>query len=1055
MRPLPKKRWFYRIALLLLAFGVLVSIAPLVLYFNQHLIADYVTEKLNANQSGHTTVGKIQISPFRAFPYISVDLSDIAFYTNEERENQIYRFEHIYVGFDAWKLLQGDYKIKKVVVQDGKLHIKRLPDGRFNLLIAKAAQQADTTSDDTPLELALKAIELKNVTLEKTDSITGQHIEIRIKSAESSFMQDREKIATHLEADLEILDLSLNDFHFLTNKSIRIFSDLDYQDDYLSIKEAQLELVGAEFNMEGGLQTTGNFDLDLHISGQKPDFKLLTAFAPEEVYQKLESYRDEGEVFFKGHIQGEVLDTMPHIEIEFGCKNAQFINPDTQKSIRDLNFRGFFTNGEARSLRTSELYIENLKGKPESSWFQGRFHVKNFEDPYFSIDLHANLDLESLSEIIDLEDFEELKGKARLDLTVDELLDYNDVEGLLEKLRDGKNRRLVLEDVHFFAPRYYPHPVSGLHARLSLMDSTLQIDTFAVQVKSTDLNLSGSLSNVGALLHGKDADIVAALSVKADTLDLKTLLAFDSTLAASTNEAIYDLGFQTHFLTNTRYLRQADAIPQGEFIIDSLSFRLKHYAHRFRNFHADFLIDAKNIRTKWFRGKIDQSDISFNGSLTNYPALLGKGRAEPVRIYADITSNNLVIKDLFIYRGKNYLPEAYAEEYCEDFEVIATLKANGDDLLAGNLLKDSEILLEDLHGKFRYHQLKFEQFHAKAVLKDSTVYLSEGKGILGKSDLSFEAKLYHFFDSTQEDSSQVKLQAKYLDLDELSDYEEPDPNQTINHDSVFNIFTVPFPNARVRAEIGELVYHKYHLKNIQADLRTTTNHYLHINQLGFDAADGHTTIKGYFNGSDPEHIYLSSEVQLTDTDIDQLFFKFDNFGQDYLLQENVHGRLSGTVRSKVRVHTDLTPYLSEIEANADMTIREGSLVNFPPFESLSEYMSDKNLKEVRFGELTNTFEIKDGTINIPRMEISSTLGYIFVSGEQNFSDDLRMGYLIEVPFRLVREAAWSSLFKKKGQKTAYEEGGIEEADKNDLLLRISVFGTPEDFDYKLGKRKRK
>lgn len=1054
MRARLKKRW-YRVGAFLLAFGVLVSIAPLILYYNQHLIADHITGKLNALQNGHTTVGKIRISPFRAFPYISIDLHELAFYSDQTQKEKIYELDDVYVGFDAWKLLQGDYKLRKVIVQDGRLHVKRLQDGRLNLLIAKGLREEDTTQDETPLQLDLKAIELKNIVIEKTDQITGQHIEIKIKEAESSFSQDAQRIASHLEAELEIVDLSLKDFHFFTNKHIRLFSDVEYKNDSIALKKTQLELEGARFDATGGLALTDNFYLDLEIKGQKPDFKLLTSFAPDEVYQKLESYRDEGEVYFQGRIQGDVLDTIPKIDIEFGCKNAQFINPDARKSIRDLNFSGSFTNGEARSLRTSELYIENLNGKPESSWFRGAFHVKNFEDPYFSIDLHADIDLASLDEIIDLEDFEELEGKIRIDITVDELLDYNDVEGLVEKLRDGKNRRLVLKDVRFFAPAYYPHPVRNLHARLSLIDSTFQIDTFAVKIQDSDLNIRGGLSNIGALLHGKDTAITATLSLESERLNLKTLLAFDSTLAASTDEEITNLSLHTHFLTNSRYIRESDALPQGEFWIDSLSLRLKHYAHRLRNFHADFIIGAKNIRTKAFRGRIDQSDLRFAGSLTNYPALLGNGRAEPVRLHADITSKQLILKDLFTYKGKNYLPEEYAEEYCEDFEVIATLEADGNDLLAGNFLKKSKLTLEDLHGKFRYHKLKFEQFHGEITLKDSVVAFREGRGRLGRSGFAFAGSLHHFFDSTKENEAELRLTSNYLDIDELIDYEETDTAQKINHDSVFNIFSVPFPNAKVKADIGELVYHRYHLKNIKADARTTTDHYLYIEKLDFDAANGHININGYFNGSDPEHIYLSSDVKLTDTDIDKLFFKFDNFGQDYLLQENVHGRLSGSVHSKVRVHTDLTPYLNEVEAHAEMTITDGSLVHFPPFESLSEYLSDKDLDSVRFGKLTNTFDIKDGAVSIPRMEISSTLGYMFVSGKQDFADDLRMDYLIEVPFRLARQAAWNSLFKKANKTEKREEVEIEEADKSDLLLRISVFGTPDDFDFKLGKKKKR
>jgi hypothetical protein len=266
----------------------------------------------------------------------------------------------------------------------------------------------------------------------------------------------------------------------------------------------------------------------------------------------------------------------------------------------------------------------------------------------------------------------------------------------------------------------------------------------------------------------------------------------------------------------------------------------------------------------------------------------------------------------------------------------------------------------------------------------------------------------------------------------------------------------------MEAQIGDLKYHNYHLTNIKTKMRSTSEHYLHIDKLDFDAADGHLQLNGYFNGSDPTHIYFTSDLKIDNADLDKLFFKFDNFGQDFLLQENIHGRITGTVKSKVRMHPDLVPYLGETEAHAEIIIKNGSLVNFPPFELFSDYMGNKDLKNVRFGELVNVFDIKNGRMDIPRMEISSSLGYMFISGTQNFDTNLAMNYVVEVPFKLVRQAAWQAMFKKN-PKAAQDLEIIEndaeiqssDPDKNKTMISINIFGTPDNFDFKLGKGKKK
>jgi hypothetical protein len=166
------------------------------------------------------------------------------------------------------------------------------------------------------------------------------------------------------------------------------------------------------------------------------------------------------------------------------------------------------------------------------------------------------------------------------------------------------------------------------------------------------------------------------------------------------------------------------------------------------------------------------------------------------------------------------------------------------------------------------------------------------------------------------------------------------------------------------AKIGRMNYHTFWLEDIQGKMRTTTNHYLHVDTLGMRAADGTLGIKGYFNGSNPDKIYFHSEMNAEKLDLDKLLIKFENFGQDYMINENLHGKISGKVISKFLVYQDLTPILEQSEAKMDLTIFQGSLVNFAPLEAMSPYFGDRNLKNVRFDTLSNSLELKGGILNI-------------------------------------------------------------------------------------------
>ncbi len=750
-------RWFWIGFLLLL---ISVSIAPYILYKNQDFIAEKVTEKLNEMQVGHTTLGGLYISPFKNFPYISVDLKDLKFYASDDQtQRPVYAFEDVYIGFDAWKLLEGEYTIKKIVIQKGEMHVIRFEDGTINLVLAKSFNVKELKSELEKAEkdstnhfhLDLKSIELIDVFIEKEDRLENNLIQIQVKKAKSNFTYNTDFIDNHLDLDFEVIDLNLHNMDFFVNKHIDVISDIHYnlKDNYLDIDPSEFHIEGGVFSLEGRIDIEDDINMDLKVNGKKPDFKLITSFAPPDIYEKLEKYRNEGEIYFKGIIQGKAMGDTPKIAIEFGCKNAQFINPNSSKSINDLSFAGFYTNGEEHNLKTSELYLENLSGKPNESFVKGSFHVINFDDPYFSIDLHSNLNLTSLYELFEMEMLKDLKGQAIIDMTIDELLDADDVEGILGKLKDGTDSRIILKDVSFYAPDYYPHSIKNLNAKASFVGGKLQIDYFDITIEDSKLELSGFISNLTALLHNKDAEVEADLKGKASKLNLPLLLAFDSALAARTTEVVSNLVFDTKFLTNTKYIRQADGIPQGEFLIDSLFFDLKNYAHTFHDFHIDVIIDENDIRVKRFHGEIDKSDFDLDAYLKNYHALLPKHDAKPIEFYIDIKSDNLIFNDLMTYEGKNYLPKEYKNETLKEFEVEALLNINSKDLLDSNWFKKTDLKLTDLHGKFRQHKLKIEGLHGDFSMRKGDLSIKNFSGKLGKSDVKLEAQLFNYFDSSK------------------------------------------------------------------------------------------------------------------------------------------------------------------------------------------------------------------------------------------------------------------------------------------------------------------
>jgi hypothetical protein len=234
------------------------------------------------------------------------------------------------------------------------------------------------------------------------------------------------------------------------------------------------------------------------------------------------------------------------------------------------------------------------------------------------------------------------------------------------------------------------------------------------------------------------------------------------------------------------------------------------------------------------------------------------------------------------------------------------------------------------------------------------------------------------------------------------------------------------------------------------------DHFIYLDTLGFASAGGRMDLNGYFNGSDPDKIYFSPHIRLEKIDLDKLLFKFENFGQDQLVSENLHGDLSGKINGKIHMHADMIPIVDDSEITMDIKVVNGSLNNYSAFEALADYFSDKNLSQVRFDTLENTLTIKNGMLIIPSMNINTTLGYFEISGEQSMDqENLDMEYYIRIPLKVITKAGFQKLFANKDQDNSDQVDEIQYRDENKRtrFVNVMIKGTPDDYDIKLRKRK--
>lgn len=1054
------KRFWKRFTIVFLGLPVFLFFTlVLIVYLKQDAIVQDLISDLNKDFRGATEIGDSHISMFENFPYISIDLEDFKVYESKKKDGTpLINVKDVYVGFNLWTILTGKMEMKKIKLENGVINLVQHKNGTFNITNALTPEK-EIKSPEEEFHLDLKKIELENVDITKLNEANGLKIETFISAANAKFETSPDHVVAACEAKFMVNIINKGDTTFFKHKHV----DLNTQVDFLKGKEVMtiaptaVHFEGSEFNMNGSVDFLNDIALDLHFNGNKPNFDLFIAMAPEDLIPTLRSYENEGEIYFTTNIKGKTINGHnPAITAKFGCKNGSVVNPRTKKKINGINFDGSFTNGADRHLSSMKATLHNFSAKPQGGKIHGDIEITNFSAPHIALDFNSKFDIGFVSKFLNLEYVHKVGGYGEVNVAFEDVIDLKNPEHAVEQMNEKYEMKIALKNVHFESDKL-ELPIKQFNFLTTVHGHEAQIKTCDLIYGKSDLEITGTLDDLPAILHHTDKEVDTRLKITSKFLDLFELTG--SKKDESIDEQISDLNLDFDFKASARSFTESKYLPRGEFFIENAYAKLKHYPHTLHDFHADIFVEEEDLLIVDFTGMIDKSDFQFTGKLEHYEKWMDEHPGGDSKIEFNLSSNMLQFKSLFAYKGENHVPEDYRHEEFDQ------LKIHGYTYLHYNdELQSMDLTIDRFDAKMKVHPLRFENFYGRVHYEDEHLIVEDFHGKLGHS--KFQTTLHYYLgndEKVKKRENHFSIKATRLDIDELIKY-NPAPVLAKNkaaksgapapdHDSGFNLYELPFTHMTFHLDIGQLNYHRYDIRNLKGALRTTPKHYIYVEHLGLDAADGHFDIDGYFNGSNPKMIYFNPTIKARNVNLDKLMFKFENFGQDHLVSENLHGKFTGLITGKIHMHTDLTPNIDDSEIHLDLDVTEGRLEKFALLAYMSEYFSDKNLTKVLFDTLNNHIDLVNGVMTIPKMTINSSLGHMEISGKQDLEG--KMEYYLQIPWKMVTGAASSKLFGKKKEEISEDQTDeILYGKEKQRYVNVKIVGNEEGYKFTLGKPKR-
>ena len=1046
--------------ILILMVGILFSAALAIIYINQDELVQSQVASLNHDHKGLIEVGNTHLDPFQNFPYISIKVDSVkVLEAKADNSPLILEVADIYIGFDLLDIISGNFDIQTMVIENGFFNLVFHEDGTTN--IQNALASPDDVEKSEPVNIHLKKIELVNVDLHKLNESTDTDVETFVYWAYGGFKLDDGSIDAHIDTEFELNLIQSGDTTYINHKHFEFHTDVSLNEEtgILTIEPSGITIEHADFDIQGTIETINDMNLDIAIKGTKSNFDLFYAFAPHEVIPVLERYENAGEIYLNAVVKGPSANgNVPFINAEFGASQAYLENVLKGRKVDDMGFKGHFTNGKDRHNRTSGFSLQNMTASLEKGNVVASIEVKNFDEPDVDMQMKADFDLDFLAEFFELDMVENPSGKLSVDMKFHDIIDIEHPELALTDLNQAYYMELIIDNLQLESSML-PVPLDKLDAHLTMNGKRAELDKFDVKLGKSDLSIHGFLSDLPAIVHHTDIPVYAHLDIESEMIDVAELTRYSENDTIGIDEQIENFSVGFSFESTARSFTESEFLPVGEFFIDSFHARLKHYPHELHDFHADVLIDSIDLKIKDLTGYIDASDFHIDGLVHDFGFWFQPEKNGDVDLDLSFESKALHLEDVFSYKGENYVPSDYQHEEFDDLKIHANTSMHYRD----SELKSIDINLDKLTAKMKVHPLRFENFNGRIHYEDEHLVVEKFQGKIGKTEFDLDANYYMGKDeSIKKRDNHIGLNAAYIDLDELANYNPPPAKTDTSADSqedvaqhaeTFNIYKLPFTDMTVDVDVGHFMYHGLDLQQIHARLRTTQDHFLHIDTIGMKVAGGTVKMSGYFNGSDPDHIYLKPKLTVNNADIDKLMFKFESLGHDVEISENLHGSLSATVNGNIRVYPDMVPDLDQSEIHLDVEILKGRLVNYEPMELLSDYMGSKDLTNIRFDTLTNHIDMTNGLLSIPSMDIETTLGHFEIAGTHDLEHNLE--YFIRIPWKTIKEGARNKLFGAK--KVEEVDDQIVEKDPNERIryLNLKIHGTLDDFKVGLSKKRKR
>ena len=196
---------------------------------------------------------------------------------------------------------------------------------------------------------------------------------------------------------------------------------------------------------------------------------------------------------------------------------------------------------------------------------------------------------------------------------------------------------------------------------------------------------------------------------------------------------------------------------------------------------------------------------------------------------------------------------------------------------------------------------------------------------------------------------------------------------------------------RFKADIKKFNFRKVNGENFRGEVEYN-NKELVFREVDVDAMEGHLRLTSNIRLKGAPR--LEAFLEFKNINGKEFFKQGENFGQNVLIDKNIKGTLDGKMIINAYWDKDYNFLYDKLYSLLDLTIRQGELIDFKMMEDFASYVKIQDLKHIKFTDMRNQLQIKDGKVIVPSMFLQSNALNMHLAGTYDFNDNIDFKFKI-------------------------------------------------------------